>query len=164
MAGAVAGYLANYYGEKKPLITVVEPNKANCIYRTAAADDGALHFITGRLDTLMAGLACGEPNRIGWDVLRESAEFAISCPDWVAAKGMRILGNPIDNDTRVVSGESGAVTTGLVAQIMTSPDLKWLKDELKLDKESKILCFSTEGDTDKDNYRRIVWDGKFPTY
>jgi len=162
MAGAVAGFLANYYGKDKPRIIVVEPNKANCIYRTAEAADDKLHFVTGKLDTLMAGLACGEPNRIGWEVLQETAEYAISCPDWVAAKGMRILAAPIGNDKKVISGESGAVTTGLVAQIMTDPDLVWMKDELKLNSTSKILCISTEGDTDKENYRRIIWDGAFP--
>jgi diaminopropionate ammonia-lyase len=162
LAGAVAGYLANYYGNNKPQIVVVEPNKANCIYRTAAAADDKLHFVTGKLDTLMAGLACGEPNRIGWEILQETAEYAISCPDWVAAKGMRILAAPIGNDSKVISGESGAVTTGLVAQIMTDPDLAWMKDELKIDSTSKILCFSTEGDTDKENYRRIIWDGAYP--
>jgi len=163
MAGAVAGFLANYYGSDKPKIIIVEPNKANCIFRTAAAADNNLHFVKGKLDTLMAGLACGEPNRIAWDVLQETAEYALSCPDWVAAKGMRILAAPLGNDRKVVSGESGAVTTGLVAQIMTDPALAWIKDELEIDKSSKILCFSTEGDTDRENYRRIVWDGDYPS-
>ena len=62
----------------------------------------------------MAGLACGEPNIIGWEVLKSCSKVFVSCPDWVAAKGMRILGNPLKEDKRVVSGESGAVTTGLL--------------------------------------------------
>jgi len=163
LAGAVSGFLADYYGDKKPVITIVEPNKADCIYRTAAARDGQLHFVTGEMDTIMAGLACGEPNRIAWDVLRETAEFAVSCPDYVSAKGMRILGNPIGQDRRVISGESGAVTLGLAASLMTREDLKDIRDRIGLNRDSKILCFSTEGDTDRKNYRRIVWDGLYPS-
>ena len=163
LAGAVSGFLADYYGDRKPVITIVEPNKADCIYRTAAARDGQLHFVTGEMDTIMAGLACGEPNRIAWDVLRETAEFAVSCPDYVSAKGMRILGNPIGEDRRVISGESGAVTLGLAASLMTREDLKEIRDRIGLNRDSKILCFSTEGDTDRKNYRRIVWDGLYPS-
>lgn len=161
MAGAVAGYLADFYGDRKPVIIIVEPNKADCIFRTAKARDGRLHFVTGKMDTIMAGLACGEPNRIGWEILRETAEFAVSCPDWVAAKGMRTLGNTLGNDPKVVSGESGAVTAGLVAAVMTRDDLAWIRDRLGLGAGSSVLCFSTEGDTDRANYRRIVWDGLY---
>ncbi|WP_041668578.1 diaminopropionate ammonia-lyase [Acetobacterium woodii] len=163
LAGAVSGLLANFYGESKPIITIVEPNKADCIYQTAAAKDGKLHFVTGDMDTIMAGLACGEPNQIGWDVISECDEFAVSCPDWVAAKGMRVLGNAVGNDPKVISGESGAVTAGFVAAVMSRPDLKWLKDELKLDENARVLCFSTEGDTDQEHYRKIVWDGLYPS-
>jgi len=81
-------------------------------------------------------------------------------PDYVAAKGMRILGNPLPGDTRVISGESGASTLGLVAELMQNSSLGWLRDQLEIDVSSKVLCFSTEGDTDKDGYRNIVWDGK----
>ena len=37
-------------------------------------------------------------------------------------------------------------------------------EELGIDENSVILCFSTEGDTDKKNYRDIVWDGKYPSF
>ena len=164
LAGAAAGLLANHYGDKKPKIIIVEPNKADCIYRTAAAKDGNLHFVTGHMDTIMAGLACGEPNQIGWDVLTEAAELAVSCPDWVAAHGMRVLGNPVGHDTKVISGESGAVTTGLVAAAMEREQLKSLRETLGLTKDSVVLCFNTEGDTDKANYEAIVWDGKEPSF
>ena len=162
LAAAIAAFLTDFYGDQKPVITVVEPNGADCIYQTAKADDGQLHFVTGDLNTIMAGLACGEPSTIAWDVIRECCDYAVSCPDWVAAEGMRVLGNAAGADPKIISGESGAVTTGLVVAVMTRPDLKWLKDELKLDEHARILCFSTEGDTDRKNYRRIVWDGHYP--
>lgn len=161
MAGAVAGFFASVYGGDRPIITFVEPNKADCIYKTAEAADGKLHFVTGDMDTIMAGLACGEPCSIGWNVLRDYADNFISCPDYAAAQGMRVLGNPEAGDTKVVSGESGASAFGCIAEIMRDKTLVELKNKLKLDENSKVLFFSTEGDTDKENYKSIVWDGAY---
>jgi diaminopropionate ammonia-lyase len=62
MAGAVTGFFASLFEKEKPVITIVEPHKANCIFRTAEANDGKLHVVKGDMDTIMAGLACGEPN------------------------------------------------------------------------------------------------------
>ena len=163
MAGAVTGLFASIYGKDRPIITIVEPNKADCLYRTAEANDGRRHFVTGDMDTIMAGLACGEPCSIAWNILADYAHHFISCPDYVAAKGMRILGNPARSDERVVSGESGAAAFGCVAEIMTNPELNWLKEKLALNETSRVLFFSTEGDTDRENYRAIVWDGKHPS-
>ena len=163
MAGAMAGFFASLYGENRPVITVVEPNKADCIFRTAEADDGTLHFVAGDMDTIMAGLACGEPCSLAWDVLSECADHFISCPEYAAAKGMRILGNPAGEDDRVISGESGASAFGCVAAIMTEPELAPIREKLGLNSSSRVLCFSTEGATDRENYRRIVWDGKYPS-
>ena len=165
MSGAICGYFASLYGdEERPVITIVEPDQADCIYRTAKANDGQLHFVTGDMNSIMAGLCCGEPCSIGWNVLRDHADHFISMPDYVAAEGMRILGNPLTGDPKVISGESGAATLGFVAEVLRNPALKDLKGRLGLDQNSRILCFSTEGDTDRENYRRIVWDGLFPSY
>ena len=165
MSGAITGFFADLYkGEEKPVITIVEPNKADCIYRTAKADDGMIHTVSGSMNTIMAGLACGEPCTIGWNVLKDYADNFVSMPDFVAAKGMRILGNPAGDDPKVVSGESGASTLGFVAEVLQNESLGWLKEQLKLDSNSRILCFSTEGDTDRSNYRRIVWDGYYPSF
>ena len=162
MAAAITGYFMNLYGKEKPIFTIVEPNKADCLLRTAEADDGKLHFVSGDMDTIMAGLACGEPCGIGWEILSRYADNFISCPDYVAAEGMRILGNPAGTDRRVISGESGAVGVGCVAELLRNPELKAMKEELQLDENSRVLFFSTEGDTDKANYRSIVWDGRLP--
>ena len=165
LSGGLTGFFADLYGdEERPIITIVEPNKADCIYRTAKADDGALHFVKGEMDSIMAGLCCGEPCSIGWKILHDHADDFVSVPDYVAAEGMRILGNPLPGDTRVIAGESGAATFGFLAEVMRNESLGWLREQLKLDSDSKILCFSTEGDTDKENYRRIVWDGLHPGF
>jgi diaminopropionate ammonia-lyase len=96
-------------------------------------------------------------------MLEGCAESYLSLPDWVSAKGMRVLGNPLGDDPRIVSGESGAATVGLVAAVMGDPACAPLRERLGLDGSSRVLCISTEGDTDRENYRRIVWDGAYPS-
>lgn len=158
--GAFAGSAAGFFTSAlsgKPVITVVEPDRADCIYRTAAANDGKLHTVTGDMDSMMAGLCCGEPCTIGWKVLAGCADHFISMPDDIAAFGMRILGNPAGSDTRVISGESGAAGLGFAAAILMDDDVKDLRERIGLDRNSRILCVSTEGDTDRENYRRVVW-------
>ena len=131
MSGAICGYFSSLYGDQdRPIITIVEPDQADCIFRTAKADDGKLHFVTGDMNSIMAGLCCGEPCSIGWKVLRDHADHFISMPDYVAAEGMRILGNPLPGDPRVISGESGAATLGFVAEVLRNLELKELKDSL----------------------------------
>ena len=165
MAGGVAAFFADLYGdEERPIVTIIEPNKADCIYRTAKADDGKLHFVKGEMNSIMAGLCCGEPCTIGWQVLHDHADNFVSMPDYIAAEGMRVLGNPIGEDPKVISGESGASTVGFVCELMRNPSLDWLREQLQVDETSRILCFSTEGDTDRENYRRIVWDGLHPSF
>lgn len=159
LAGAVQGFFASEFGEDCPTTVIVESNLADCFYKSAVAGDGKAYAVGGDMQTIMAGLACGEANTIGWEVLKSYSSAFVSCPDWVSANGMRILGNPLKDDRKVISGESGAVTTGLLYEIMTNPDYKELKEDLKLDETSKVLLFSTEGDTDPAMYRKIVWKG-----
>ena len=162
LAGAVQGYMAAKF-EECPITVVVEADKADCFYKSAEAGDGKPRFVGGDMQTIMAGLACGEPNTIGFEILKNYSEAFISAPDWVSAKGMRILGNPLVGDEKVISGESGAVTTGALVSIMQDESLAELRKALKLDKNSKVLLISTEGDTDPDKYRSIVWDGECPS-
>jgi len=163
MSGAVAGFFADVYGDKAdaPTVTIVEPEEADCIYRTAKANDGKLYFVEGDMHTIMAGLACGEPCTIGWKVLHDHADNFARVPDCTAAEGMRVLGNPAGGDAKVVSGESGAAPLGFVVDVMRRTELAELKKKLNLNENSKVLCISTEGDTDRENYLRIVWDGAF---
>lgn len=164
LAGAICGFFANYYGENQPKTIIIEPNKADCIYKTALANDGELHFVGGDLDTIMAGLACGEPNIIGWNVLKDYADGFISAPDYVAADGMRILASPLGNDPRIVSGESGAATLGCITDILLDQDMDELKASLGINETSRLLFISTEGDTDKKNFQDVIWGGRHSRY
>lgn len=160
-AGSILGYLEAVFGEKRPITTIVEPNEAACIFKSVKENDGKPHAVTGYMPTIMAGLACGEPSTVAWGILKDYADMYISCPDFVAARGMRILGNPLADDPKVISGESGAVGLGILSLILQDNHLKEIAEKLNIDKDSRILLISTEGDTDPEGYREIVWDGKY---
>ncbi|MEH7226458.1 diaminopropionate ammonia-lyase [Bacillus sp. JJ1566] len=162
-AGSMLGYLVDKFGEERPITVIVEPDKADCLYKSIKIDDGNPHAVTGSLNTIMAGLACGEPSKSSWGILKDYAGSFVSCPDYVAARGMRILANPIGSDPHIVSGESGAaVGIGLVSLLAENQMLYDMRKSLKLNQDSKILIISTEGDTDPDHYRTVVWDGACP--
>jgi len=163
LAGSIQGYFTSLFKEDRPKTVIVEANKADCLYKSALAGDGKPRIVSGDMSTIMAGLACGEPNLIGWNILRDYSDMFISCPDWVAAKGMRVLANPLFGDPKVISGESGAVTAGLLSSLLKDEALQGAREVLELNEKSQILIFNTEGNTDPFKYRSIVWDGELPS-
>lgn len=163
LAGAVVGYFAHKYKDNPPVMAVCEASAADCLYCSAVEKTGNLVNVTGDLETIMAGLACGEGNTIGWDILKNHVTVFASCPDWMSAKATRIYSNPLENDPHIVSGESGSVPLGFAFTALHDADAKDLKEALKLDENSTILVISTEGDTDPVRYREIVWDGLYGT-
>ncbi len=160
-AGAMIAHLLNALENKPPRFIVVEPTHAACMLASAAAGDGRPHAVSGDLDTIMAGLACGEPSSVAWDILRTFTSAYMSCDNYVAANGMRILANPLTGDDRVEAGESGAVGVGLLDLIANRPAFCAFKEALNIGPNSTVLLFNTEGATDPDNYREILWYGKY---
>ncbi|MDD4048366.1 MAG: diaminopropionate ammonia-lyase [Clostridia bacterium] len=161
-ASSIQGYYSAKYGDQSPISVIVEPEGAACIFKSASINDGNPHTVKGDLDTIMAGLACGKPNTMSWDILRDYSNMYVSCPDYVAARGMRILANPLGIDFKVVSGESGAVGLGLFSILTQKEKYQDILELLKIDQNSRVLFISTEGATDPLGYRQIVWDGYHP--
>ncbi|HDH86490.1 MAG: diaminopropionate ammonia-lyase [Desulfobacterium sp. 4572_20] len=157
LAGASQAYLCELFGDKRPLFVVVEPTRAACFYEPMATHRRMPKKLSGNLNTIMAGLACGEPSALAWKILRDYADVFIACPDYIAMRGMRILGNPLQGDDRVISGESGAVTLGLLTTVLTQSSCRKIANALQLNESSTVLLISTEGDTDPSMYRKIVW-------
>ena len=159
-AGVMAEMFAIIYKEKPPCIIVVEAEEAGCFYDSIKA--GKVKAKSGELSTIMAGLACGEPNPIAWDILKNIADYFITATNEIAAKGMRVLGNPIGKDVKITSGESGAVTMGVLSTIMESSLYSELRAALGLNSDSVVILINTEGDTDPEVYRDVVWNGIYP--
>ena len=108
----------------------------------------------------MAGLACGEPSGIAWDVLWPLVDAFIKVPDYIAARGMRILATPLKGDPFVISGESGAVGLGAFYSMMNEKEAcDELIKHLGIDSNSRILFINSEGNTDPVHFRQILWDG-----
>jgi diaminopropionate ammonia-lyase len=159
LAAATIGFYHNLFGADRPRSVVVEPTKAACLYTSACQGNGRPVSVTGDLDTIMAGLACGDPNPIAWEILRRSADYFAICPDYVAAKGMRVYGVPLRGDPFIVSGESGAVTLGALMYIMEYDGARELREQLSLGPDSQVLLINSEGNTSPDDFRHVVWEG-----
>ena len=151
LAAAVCGYLWQALGAARPRIVVVEPDKAACLFASAAEGEAAA--IEGDLDTVMAGLAAGETSPLAWDILRRGAEGFMTLPDASAPLAMRLLAAGLDGDPPLVAGESAVAGLAALICARRRPELA---DALGLDGESRVLLFSTEGDTDPELYRALV--------
>ena len=160
-ASAILGYMVETWKTERPATIILEPDQADCYYQTALINDGKPHAVTGDMNTIMAGLACGEPNPISWEIIRKYAHGFVSCPDYLAARGMRILAAPLPGDIPIVSGESGAIGIGFLSELMTNPEFVPLRSKLGINETSRILVISTEGNTDPEAYRNIVWEGSY---
>ena len=152
-AGSALGLAANFYENSCPTTIIVEPTVADCHYRSAASDE--IVNIGGDMQTIMEGLACGEPNILSWDIINNWASYFVSMDDKSAALGMRTLGIPLPGDPRIISGESGASTMGCLMEILTHN--KELRHHAGINQDSHILLFSTEGDTNPESYKEILW-------
>lgn len=132
-------------------IIVVEPDKAACIH--ASIEAGEPVAIHGDLDTLMAGLACGEVSVIAFQSLLSEVDDVLVITDEAAVDCMRLLADGVNGDEALVSGESGV--TGLAGMLIARRQAA-LSDALELNSESRVLVISTEGATDPDVYEQLV--------
>ena len=129
-----------------PALTVVEPDRAACLL--ASAELGERTAIPDDLDTVMAGLACGEPSLLAWQELDRAATAFMAIPDDAAVDAMRVLARQ-----GVESGESGAA--GLAGLLLAAADPA-VRASLGLNGESRVLAFSTEGATDAALYAKLT--------
>ncbi len=162
MAGGVLGYMKNIWKNDMPVVSIVEPDQVACIFESARQADGSPHASTGSGETIMAGLNCAEPCQITWPILRDFADYYFACPDSVAARGMRVLAAPMPGDQPITSGESGAVTAGLVSLLASKKAFEPWREKLGIDENSVIYVINTEGNTDPDGFYDVVYDGMIP--
>ena len=134
--------------ECPPIFIVVEPKNADCLFQSAV--NGKPSIVHGDLDTVMAGLACGEVSLLAWSILESYVPHFMTIKDDSISKTMQLLAN---RQTPIVAGESAVA--GLAGFLIASHDSS-LKETLKLDENSRILVFGTEGDTDEKMYEKMV--------
>lgn len=147
VAAAVSAQMRVRFGSAVKLI-VAEPEKAACLL--ASAEAGEPTTVAGDLDTLMAGLACGEPSLLAWQELERAAFAFMAVPDESAVDGMKLLAG---RTPPVVAGESAVA--GLAALLLAVQE-PFARAALGIDTTSRILLFGTEGATDPEVYTRLV--------
>ncbi len=143
LPAAILAHLCHLSDRAMPKFIVVEAQGAPCLYESKRMNE--LTRVEGDLPTIMAGLACGKPSLIAWDILKSAANAFIICSDDIARQGMRVLGNPLADDQSITSGESGSVTLGALFEILLNQDFGEIKQQLNLKEDSTVLLFSTEG-------------------
>lgn len=151
LAAAVCGYFWERDAGDRPIYVVVEPDKADCLTQSAKA--GQLTAVTGDIDTLMAGLACGEVSHLAWEILEKGTDAFCVIPDDAAVAAMRLLAHPLGNDPVIVAGESAVA--GVVAAIAASQS-DAARQTLGLNADSRILFFGSEAATDPALYEQLV--------
>ena len=151
LAAGVCSYLWERFRTNRPRYVVVEPAKADCIFRSGVA--GRPTPAEGALDTIMAGLACGEVSLLAWRILDVGADAFITVGDEAAAECMRLLADGRFGDAPLVAGESAVA--GLAGMLLASTDAD-ARRRLDLASDSIALVFGTEGATDPELYRSIV--------
>ncbi len=151
LAASVAAAFRQYWGRDAPRVVIVEPELAACLYESAKTGDARTVAIGE--ETVMAGLSCGEPSALAWEILAEEASDFVTIPDDFVAPTMRLLARPEGGDARIEAGESGVA--GLAAVIAASGDAE-LRAALGLNEGSTVLAIGSEGVTDPDIYARIM--------
>lgn len=151
LAAGVASYLWELYGARRPIFIVVEPKQADCLYQSAIT--GRPAHATGSVDSVMAGLACGETSPLAWRFLQSSMDFFLTIEDDEAIEAMRLLATGNEDDMPVVSGESGVGGLAGLLHLMRDAELR---RKTGLGTESKVLLISTEGATAPTVYQQLV--------
>jgi diaminopropionate ammonia-lyase len=151
LAAAVAGHLAEVYGDERPTVVVVEPARAACVYASARAG-GPVRIPHGK-PTVMAMLECYEPSLVAWRILVRAADAFMTVDEHDAVEVMNRLARPRAGDPVIIAGESGGV--GLAGLIRAAGDAE-ARAAIGLDARSIAFVINTEGATDPARYRELV--------
>lgn len=151
LAAAVTADLWRRFGDHRPQITVVEPDRADCLYQSAMA--GYPVTVVGALDTLMAGLACGAPSELAWRILSSGVDAFATISDSGVPAAMRLAARSPFGDPSIEAGESAVAGLVLLLAASARPGILSL---LGLDHTSEVVLLGTEGATDLELYSQIV--------
>lgn len=151
LASAVCAYFWELWGKARPRFIVVEPEQANCLQQSARAGEPVV--VEGDLDTLMAGLACGEVSALAWKILKPGVDDFLTVNEIAVPHTMRLLASGVEGDPPIEAGESAVA--GLAA-LITARNSSELSGQLALDESSRIFILGTEGATDPELYQRLI--------
>lgn len=151
LAAAVCAAFWQEWGIDRPTFVIIEPEQADCFFQSGLA--GKPVIVSGDMNTVMAGLACGEVSPVAWEILEHGANYYATIADAFALEAMRVFANPNGNDPKIVSGETGGTGLGLLLAAKNSIPI-W--ESLNLNAQSRVLLIGSEGDTDPTIYKEVV--------
>ena len=151
LASAVCAYFWELWGTQRPRLIIVEPENANCLQQSARA--GAPVAVEGDLDTLMAGLACGEVSALAWQILASGGTDFMTINEVAIPLTMKLLAQGLQDDPKIEAGESAVA--GLATLITACGD-ESMRSWLGLDKLSRVYVLGTEGATDPEVYTALL--------
>lgn len=151
LAGAICAHFWEKYSSHNIRYVVVEPDRAPCLIESAKA--GKLTSVHVEEETIMAGLSCGEPSIIAWDILREGVDDFVTVKDEIIPDMMRLLAHGVDGDPKIVAGESAVAGLAGLVEAHKNDDIF---NQLGLSEDSIVLLIGTEGATDPEIYNSIV--------
>jgi diaminopropionate ammonia-lyase len=154
LAASVCAVFWLAWEARRPRLVIVEPTQADCYFQSGMA--GRPIAVTGDLNTVMAGLACGEVSPLAWEIVDAGASAYVVVDDLFALDAMRALASPARGDRAIVAGETGA--SGLAA-LLAAEGREEIWQTLGLGAQSRVLLIGSEGDTDPEIYRQIVARG-----
>jgi diaminopropionate ammonia-lyase len=140
LAAAVAGTLAEAYGDLRPVFVTVEPERAACVFESGVL--GRPAAVGGTLETQMAMLSCGEASPIAWLVLERLADAFMTIDDDTAIAWTRRLRSGAIGSPAIDVGVSGAAGLAGLQSALADPAAK---RALGLDERSRVLVIGTEG-------------------
>jgi diaminopropionate ammonia-lyase len=144
------------YKDKRPKLISVEPIDSDCFLESVKYGNGEPLPTKGKQESIMAGLNCGIPSPVAWKFLKDGMDFFLSVEDKYAEDAMRTFYHPLGKDKRIISGESGAAGLAGLLALCENPKLTDAKNQLGINENSDILLINTEGDTDVDNFKKVV--------
>lgn len=151
LAAALAAYLRQFWGNAAPRVVVVEPQLAPCLMASARA--GAATAVDVKVETMMAGLSCGEPSDLALDILADETSDYLAIPDSIVGPTMRLLARPLADDPAIEAGESGVAGLAALIAAARQPEQR---EVLGLGPASRVLLIGSEGVTDPAIYAEIM--------
>ncbi len=156
LAAAGAFFYSRLYGPKRPALLCVEPVSSDCFLESVRFGKGEPLPTKGKQTSIMAGLNCGVPSPLAWPFLRDAFPLFLAVGDRWAEEAMRRYYHPLKDDPQIVSGESGSSGLAALLALTTSPKLAEAREKLPLGPQSRVLLINTEGDTDPENFRKVI--------
>ncbi|KAL2201671.1 Zn-dependent exopeptidase [Sarocladium strictum] len=126
-------------------VVTVEPDTAACLWKSLKK--GQLSS-TQTLSTIMAGMNCGTPSSVAWDVLKNGVDASVTVSDFEAHMAVQDL-----HAAGIPAGPCGAAPLAALRRL-TAAD----RQKLGLNDKSRVVLFCTERTKEYETPRDVSSD------